>query len=464
MTPSKNGSSAEDFHLDIFGQQQRINKLYTQITYCFPTGNEDRVEIIIETLKSGAERLFEAIPWIAGTVIEEEGTFKIKPFERTEPLIVKDLRSDTQVPSWGSFENARFPFSMLDEKDIAPSTTLSDDTVSDFPVFLIQANLVVGGLLLTFNGQHGSMDMAGLGEVIRLYSKVCRNESFTAEELEVSNMDRKGIIPLLDDDEYKASNGQIQPPQPATTDDKPSSSKSVSDSLIWSYISFSASSLKAMKSDATSNLPENTSFVSTDDVLSAFIWQRMTTSRLFRLETSNLQLNLTSQSQSSTTSLSRNVDVRTHFNLPPSYPGLLVTSTTHTLPVENLIYQSLSNLSSTLRVSLNPDLIRHQVRIQVSIALNKPPPSFASSSNPALDVRLSSWAKERCYEHDFGPGLGKPTVVRRPRFERGAREGLVYFLPKTRDGEIVVGVCLREDDMERLRSDGEIRRWGRWIG
>jgi hypothetical protein len=87
---------------------------------------------------------------------------------------------------------------------------------------------------------------------------------------------------------------------------------------------------------------------------------------------------------------------------------------------------------------------------------------FATSSVPELDVRLSSWAKEKCCDLDFG--FGKPTAVRRPRFAQGAREGLVYFLPKTLDGEIAVGVCLRDDDLERLKDDVEFSKFGTYVG
>ena len=88
--------------------------------------------------------------------------------------------------------------------------------------------------------------------------------------------------------------------------------------------------------------------------------------------------------------------------------------------------------------------------------------SFADASVPELDIRLSSWAKENCYDLDFG--FGKPEAVRRPRFVVGAREGLVYFLPKTLEGEIAVGVCLRDDDLERLKGDEEFAKFGTYVG
>lgn len=35
----------------------------------------------------------------------------------------------------------------------------------------------------------------------------------------------------------------------------------------------------------------------------------------------------------------------------------------------------------------------------------------------------------------------------------------MYFMPKRLDGEIAVMVCLREEDMGRLREDGEFKKY-----
>jgi hypothetical protein len=76
--------------------------------------------------------------------------------------MVKNFEQDDSMPDWHAFRTAKFPFGMLEESIIAPWKTLavSNGSASELPVFLVQANFVTGGLLLTFNGQHGSMDMA----------------------------------------------------------------------------------------------------------------------------------------------------------------------------------------------------------------------------------------------------------------------------------------------------------------
>ncbi len=52
--------------------------------------------------------------------------------------------------------------------------------------------------------------------------------------------------------------------------------------------------------------------------------------------------------------------------------------------------------------------------------------------------------------------------MRRPQFE--LVEGVVYFLLKGENGELLVGVCLREDDIEMLKKDKEFISLREWVG
>ena len=42
-------------------------------------------------------------------------------------------------------------------------------------------------------------------------------------------------------------------------------------------------------------------------------------------------------------------------------------------------------------------------------------------------------------------------------------ESLVYVLPKNRDSDVSVMLCLREQDMERMRGDGDVKKWATFI-
>ncbi|KUI67556.1 Trichothecene 3-O-acetyltransferase [Cytospora mali] len=477
MNASSSSDPLDDFPLDILGQQERINRLYTQITLCFPVSGDTpnlqtKVDAIIDTLSQGFARLAAAFPWIAGRVVREQDEYKIRPLDPDSPPRIKTnhWESNPLLPTWDGLSRSLFPFSMLDEDLVAPCKTMVV-VGEELPVLLVQANFIRGGLLLTINAQHGSMDMRGQGQVSCLFAKACRGEMFTAEEVRAGNMKRENLIPLLEE-EPTDGNASAERDFRCDKDAKPvqdssSSSSTTAVSLpVWTYLAFPSTSLSGLKSLATKTLPPDITFVSTDDVLTSFIWRAITRARHIRLQQQEQNLN---PSPLLSTTLTRNVDVRSHFGLPSTYPGLVTTATSHTHPVDDLVAsQDLGSIASGLRAALDRESLVHGTRARAT-AIGRDGDaagrkSIAATSNPSLDVRVSSWAKEGFYDLDFGPLLGRPQVARRPRFVDGAREGLVYFLPRDRDGEIVVGVCLRGEDLERLKGDGEVRRWSRWIG
>lgn len=454
-----------DFSLDILGQQSRINRLYTQITFCFSLVEDDDSYLqpkIINTLENGFRRLSESFPWIAGRITNDKGTFKIKPSSGSPHIGIKDYTRDPSVPDWSALQQSNFPFSMLDGSLLAPCKTLESSS-EGLLVFLVQANFIRGGgLLLTLNGQHGAMDMAGFAQVMYLFSKACRDDGFTEDELSIGNMDRRNLIPLLDDEANDISNNHNGP---LAGDEKPrkmqlTEPKASSTNCKWAYFNFSNTSLAILKSQATTTLPTGTSeFTSTDDALSAFIWRSISRIRLQRFTPLN-------QSTSNPeTTLSRNVDVRRHLGIPASYPGLVTDTTVHTFPLEEVANQSLGFLSNELRSALDPAaLSRHTREIATRMSREKKSEitKSAAKAYPEFEIRLSSWAKEKCYSLDFGFGL--PVAVRRPRFTEGSRDGLVYFLPKSLGGDIVVGICLTCEGMERLRNDEDFVKVGTFLG
>lgn len=457
----------EDIRLDILGQQERINRLYTQITLCFPLpdDSESTHAGVIETLDQGLSRLSKTFPWTAGEVVGggpgPPGGFTIRASSENSPsrLVIKDQRNDATIATWGDLKESAFPFSMLDEDVIAPCKTMVESGAKR-PVLLLQANFIQGGLLLTVSAQHGSMDVAGQGQVIGLLAKAMRGEVFSQQEIDGGNTSRKGRIPLLEDvqlSETAAVQEEKDTAEGGHAEGEPPSSQQ--GRLTWAYLAFTQHNLTCgIKKCALEEIPGR-SFVSTDDTLTAFMWQAISRAREPRL------LNASAK-----TTLTRNVDVRQHFDLPPSYPGLFVTATSHTSPVTELVHRrSLGSVALELRSALEPEALRGSLRSQATSIVRDcrgvNGKSASRRASPNLDVKLSSWAKERqLYDLDFGLFLGKPEAIRRPAFLNGAREGLVYFLPTAPDGEVVVGLCLVEEDMQRLRDSAKIASWAKWIG
>ncbi|KFG83046.1 putative trichothecene 3-O-acetyltransferase [Metarhizium anisopliae] len=407
---------AMDVCLDIFGQQPRLN-IHTQICLCFAMPSHVAQSAIVSTLTSGLERLSASFPWVAGQVVVEgasagnTGVFKIKELRDIPYLAVKDLGTDVSAPTMARLRQANFPMGMLNESVMAPRHTFptADDMSRNdpgSPVFLVQANFIVGGLVLTFLGQHQAMDMTGQGQMMRLLSKACHGESFTSDEKFSGNLPRQTVVPLLDN--YHGGPELARHlATPATAPNRNGLDDAGEPArIVWESFSLDPTSLASIKSIAVKTLPSGSSYVSTDDALSAFIWQSIMRARLPRLPP----------------------DTETTF--ARAHPGCE--------PPWNPDTTILPFHTRALATYLHGQADKSHV-------------SPVSSLRVPVDVIVSSWAKTDSYALDFNLGLGNPEAVRRPWFT--PLQSFVYFMPRKGDGEMALAVCLAEEDMERLKAD-----------
>lgn len=439
--------------LNVLEQAPALENLYTQISYFYPVPDAIMYPVIIDTLRKGLKRLSENFPWVAGQVTNKDrgtgqsGTFKVTPLEGDCQLIVRDLRDNSLFPTMDELRKNKYPFHMLDENLIAPRRTFDVNNLEK-PVFITQVNLVVGGLILTFNGHHITMDMTGQGFIMEALSNLCHNHQLKSWQLEGGNLARKNMIPLLENYVQGCElNNQIIKPNNSSAYDKPSSAK-----CSWCYFMFSACALNDIKILASKSIHDG--FVSTDDSLTAFVWQSIIRARSPRL----------SVTEKST--LSRAVDVRRYMGIL-TYFGLLQNMTYHTHSFQELIDASLGSIALGMRVAVDPKTTNLKYCTQaLATCMSRAPDKGIFSMTACLDlsrdIALSSWSKTNCYELDFNLGLGKPEAVRRPQFT--PVESLIYFMPKSLDGEVAVGLCLRDDDMDRLRSDVIFNKYAQYIG
>ena len=453
-----------DQPLNVFGQQPGL-KLYTQICLCFKLIDNFEMQEIQFSLWQGMKRLTQAFPWLAGQVVNvgaregHSGVFKIVPLEKFPRMSSPALIHDPSAPSYEDLKQANFPFRMLDESVVAPCKTIPEGGEQIFPIFLLQSTFVKGGLLLTFAGQHQVMDMTGQGHLISLFSKACRNESFTDGEIATGNLMRADVIPLLEN--ASASNLKsrlefqvVKPVTPAENSPPPPK-------CSWAYFVFSPDSLAALKERATESITMLADFLSTDDALSAFIWQSVTRARLPRL------------GSSVDSTFARAVDVRRFLNIPDTYPGLMQNMTYHNVPIHDVVNLPLGDIASQLRSAVDLETSSLGYKTQALATLldlspDKNIANFTATINQSKDLMLSSWAKLDCYQLEFFIGtvayqsrLTKPEAVRRPQFD--PVESLVYLMPKKEDGEIAVGICLRDEDMERLKVDEEFVEFCKYV-
>ncbi|GAB7332332.1 hypothetical protein MBLNU13_g04161t1 [Cladosporium sp. NU13] len=447
---------ADGIILDSFGQQ--LLPIYTQICFCFPITDPQTYPRVIETLETALEELHLHFPWLAGRVVNEgatatsSGAFKIKTVGRAPRLVVKDLRDDSSLPSMEALRLSRFPINALAEDIVAPrKTSISADDSLGPEVLLVQATLIKGGLILTFLGQHQAMDGIGQDHIVRLFSKACRNEAFTDEERSICNLTTtsNNTIPLLDASyelPQTVSNYQIVNNETSFGRNSPPCS--------WAYFSFSRASLEALKSTAAQTCPP-TSFISTDDALSAFIWKSVTSARLARL------------SSTTPSTFARAVDVRQMLGISNMHPGFVQNMTYNTSTFADLLSQPLGVLAASLRSKVDPktSTVAHDTRALATLlarSSDRSRVSFAASLKSTSDVFFSSWVKMGGYGYDFGGELGRSEAVRRSRSH--VTEGLMYLMPRSREGEVGLVVCLREEDLQALREDGEWGRFAEYVG
>lgn len=428
-----------DQPLDVFGQQPGPNRLYTQLCLCFSLETSRRNDAV-QCLQAGLQQLTESIPWLAGRVQYEQGTRRYIIREDPDPneLYVRD-RSDT-LPSMDELQAACFPGRALTEERLASCRSIRVRPSSPAAVFLVQANFVNGGLLLTICALHSCMDMAGQGHITSLYARACRGEELSPDQILAASLRLDGVIPTATPEEV-AKNVDM-PVDEALAKPTPARSSEPIDA-IWSYIIFSGPELAKLKASAMESI--TTGFVSTDDCVSAFLWQAITRSRLPRFSDTN-----------AITTFTRTVDARKAAGIPLTYTGNAAVKTACSMSMRDLTTSSIDAVASRLRERLAD--IGTQLRIEATL-LKAGKPTNKPSVEPSTGVNLSSWAKENTYELDFGPLLGKAEAVRRPTF--AAWESLVYLMPKKPDGEIAAALCLRKEDTERLKQGLE---YGRFVG
>ncbi|KAI1280269.1 putative trichothecene 3-O-acetyltransferase [Xylaria sp. FL0933] len=444
-----------DHLIDVFGQ--RIIPVFTQISFCFDLPDGDHLEDILTTLKQGSERLAKHFPWLAGQVVCENATdtstgyFKIKPLKAAPRVWIKDLRDDLSMPSWEVLKSANFPMRSLSENIVAPRQTIDEPNESVAEVFQLQATIFRGGLILTFLGHHQAMDGTCQAQIIHWFSKCCRDEGFTPEQLRIGNFAPEDSVDLLGDSwtpgpelDYNIIKQDSSQPGPGRFQGEISM-----EAGSWSHYNFSASSLERLKSRATETLPQGASYITTDDALTAFVWQSIARARFPRFGHSTNMV------------CARAVDLRRYLGIPEMHPGCVQNMTYHPLNIVEAAGSPLGILAADLRAALDPrtsNLTYHvrSLTTLISRTLDKKTISFLAGHDPSRDVMLSSWANQNSYQLDFGLELGNPRAMRRPLFD--SLPGLAYILPRTLEGHVGVVICLSLDDTQRLREDRDFMK------
>lgn len=455
---------------DVLGQLPFL-KSYTHLLLCFSILDDKDRELIVSSLEDGILKIKSTLPWLGYRVINDGKSSRLAVCPEFAPpnssLQVRDRSNE--CPSFSEIVKAKGPFSMLDGSLIAPVVAFpqsyEESDLKPAPVISFQANFVNGGLLLDFAAQHNTMDMSGMCQCLHLLAAAMRGDEFSALELEQGNRDRRHLVPLLRPEEPLLDHSHmIRRPNPLLSSGVPPrpSQNGIINQPVWNWhtFRFSASSLRALKELASqytaspdSDSNQTVAFISTNDALCAFWWQRLSFIRLARSDnTGPLKPDQPSM-------FSRAIDGRTALNIPPEYIGQMIHTCPTKLPIGEVATRPLGYVAAELRRSLKTYNTTQMVRSFATLiarAEDRSAITFMATYDPNTDVGCSSWAHADVYSKEFGKILGKPALVRRPRFD--PLKGVVYLLPKNLDGDIDVITCLTQEDLEGLVSDVKFKK------
>lgn len=426
--------------LDILGRHPMLRMMYTNLSYLFSfteSQNEAEVDRLTSKLKNGLEKLSGAFPWIAGQVGTEITDFETTVVFQTATRL--DLSLDT-------FRDSNWSMKDLDPAVYAPSLTppgQAPNPADPKPVLMAKAVFIAGGAVVTFSANHAALDMAGQTAMISLLSKACSGAEFTEDDLQQGSRNLLGASnwSLEDSDEdLKAEiDAQLSRPLPAGLPQQ-------MPKLAWAYFQADPASLESLKKKALESAPD---FVSTDDALTALVWQSITRARALDPATKSL--------------LARAVDVRRAMNLAETYPGMMQNMAFSNASVGDITASPLGTLAAELRSKLAPQTLERGMRVIMTLMSRRPHESpILAYLRASHDVMVTSWAKMRCYEDDFGLGLGKPEAVFRPRLP-AIGQGWVNFMPKSEEKGILFSVCLQEHELEALKGDEEFGQYVKWL-
>lgn len=461
-----NHKSGQSYEINILGQTP-ILAAYGQIMVAFPLPHDHSTEEITGRLNDAAVKLYALFPRLAGQVVNEgqsedsTGTFLIRPYpphEGPNPVLVKDYSRIS--PPWHEIRDAGGPMSMLPEEGLSSKKCIPHSYAYSLevqPVLVIQANLVNGGIFITFSLQHQAGDGTGFGYIMKHIAALMRGEDISDALIAGANFEDADMHQLLRPNEkpVHVSVFEHKSVRPNGQDHEKEITKPATPAATWACFRFTSESLRRLKTEAS--VDEKTdakTWISTNDALLAFLWKRLTIVRLKTL------------SPETVTQCSRAVDMRDRVEkpLPEGYMGYAALICHTSVRMGEIQEMTLSRIAIMLRQELkqmNGLYLRSLATIMTDTANKYNVALVSVSVKREATLVMSSWAELGTQSLVFGP-LGKPAFSRRA--EKMPFLSSSYVLPKFENGDMDLQLCLLDEELEALRNDKEWNIYTEYIG
>ncbi|KAK6598225.1 hypothetical protein H4I95_08835 [Botrytis cinerea] len=432
------------------------------IGYASSSSNALVASPVIQTLQDSLSKTISAFPILSASVGPsqalncQKGSLAVQApyFSVNDILSVKDLSSKYDFQSIQANE---FPTDAVDG-DVLP-----DFVRNNAKVFLAQANIIRGGIILVCAVHHCVMDEAGIFNVLKLWSTFCHggngHELVTEEWIDNSALlQGEGTGRLEDYPEYKLL------PEDLSSTPYVSTSSDVAGTGVFFFSDDSLRRLKELANEGSNDL----SWVSTNDALVALIWSRITSARL---ATSN-SVDLYTPSLLVMTVNGRN---RIQPAMSPTFTGNVVLISKSISTFSDLI----SSSSNTTKIGAIARIVRQSVRdvdearvrdvikvIQKVSDLNRLEPSGYQSYQ--RNVGCSSWSGQPYYGLDWGNNLGGK--CKRFRWRSLKTDGVFVIFPRipavegeqAEEGGLEICMGLRRECLQALREDKVFGQFAEW--
>lgn len=472
-------------------------RVYPSPTLFFPLqANEDPFKHY-RYMCRGLGRVLNRYPHMAGNLrLDERGAYSIEipPAPQAgSRFYYTDLSGDYTFPGFRELQAGGFPYA--DGKYDGLSKLRPDPFPAHddgCPTFIPQLSHVRGGLILTVSFSHLIGDMVLLQAILdRWAEETCevataaaegRPEALVPGPIATHLVDRSRLLPRHDGpatfeematlakaipdwtlvnptDAVALENMKSIVPPPYIPASQAHATKELrtTTSSLWR---FPLASLKALHR-AVQAASKTGAKISTADVLTAFLWERIFTAKYLPATT-----NASHTPAHSEIVFAGEVRRRLNPPLPAEYIGACVdllrcsatTSDLTTRSADTSDFSRLAQIATDLRKA-NADWSEDRYMALLTLSQRTPlSPGFVprgpidllcTDHSRAPSVRTNSW----------GPALGCSVAYREPYLGRDPPAGEITVLPRCTNGDLEVMVSAERIVMERLVEDEDLGRW-----
>lgn len=445
-------------------------RAYIRVCLSFPVVSSEALDQALLGLNDFVRKLVDAKPYLAGYVVHSRNSDRIHVgeveirFTNEDFLNYPDVQQtrlkqrDGKPVRYVDLDRAGLPPSRLRPEEVARlPTDVADDQTA--PVFRAQANIVEGGLIVSFYLHHCISDGRGLGLLV--HGDVLKDD-FAFQR----HLDSKGhsMPPLEERLSAFAHQKSVQRQQLSWSSPNQINTRHIRAKRLdvpaprgnppgrGCIIFVPRHKLEPLMSKSSEIYPGKR--MTHQSVLMSLLWRHMSRAR---------RPSICHNKNVTTSKLLIPVDIREKIipNLPDSYFGAAVDFAKAELDFETLFQDNESNfarVAATVRDAIeavDEDYIRQAIALARSKDHKLDVRDLQASNMDRVagaDMYITSWLKIPLYKADLGMGLGTPDWVRKP-WSRDP--GSCIILPgRGKEPEhFEVVVQMTEIDMARLLED-----------